>query len=100
MVKYFLRKTVTTTVCLVFILGIGAISFSKLKIELFPNITIPTITILTTYPNASIEEMELLVSKPIEEVVASAEGVDETFSETLEGMSIVKYDFVGEQMSI
>ncbi|PJZ83005.1 efflux RND transporter permease subunit [Leptospira harrisiae] len=93
MVKYFLRKTVTTTVCLVFILGIGAISFSKLKIELFPNITIPTITILTTYPNASIEEMELLVSKPIEEVVASAEGVDETFSETLEGMSIVKVRF-------
>ncbi|TGM06661.1 efflux RND transporter permease subunit [Leptospira jelokensis] len=90
MIQYFLSRTVTTTVCLFLFVGLGIISFLKLKVELFPDITVPTITILTQYPNASIEEMELLVSKPIEEVVASADGVDETFSETMEGISIVK----------
>ncbi|TGN19790.1 efflux RND transporter permease subunit [Leptospira idonii] len=90
MVKYFLENRVTTTVLLSLLILLGLISLNQLRIELFPKISIPTITVVTQYQNASIEEVELLVSKPIEEVVASAEGVDDVYSETMEGMSIVR----------
>lgn len=93
MVKYFINRRVTTCVGFLLILLFGSISTSKLKIDLLPNISFPTLTIVTLYPNASPGEIETLISKPIEEIVASVPGTDRMSSDSVEGASIVYIRF-------
>ncbi|TGL17933.1 efflux RND transporter permease subunit [Leptospira yanagawae] len=93
MVKYFITRRVTTCVGFLLILLFGAIATSKLKIDLLPNISFPTLTIVTLYPNASPGEIETLISKPVEEIVASVPGTDRISSDSVEGASIVYIRF-------
>ncbi|MBM9592387.1 efflux RND transporter permease subunit [Leptospira sp. 201903075] len=93
MVQYFITRRVTTGVGFLLILLFGTIATLKLKIDLLPNISFPTLTIVTLYPNASPGEIETLISKPIEEIVASVPGTDRISSDSVEGASIVYIRF-------
>ena len=77
--------------CLVLILG--GIAFMRVPIDLMPDITMPRISISTTYENASPEEVEELVTRPIEEAVAAVTGVEEIGSQSSEGRSRVSVSF-------
>lgn len=90
MIDYFLEKKVSTVISLILLFIIGLISFKNLNVELLPNLAIPTITIITEYDNASPEEVEVLVTKPIEEALSSTEGAEDIYSESFEGTSIIK----------
>jgi HAE1 family hydrophobic/amphiphilic exporter-1 len=72
----------------------GFQSRSKMPVELYPKIDIPYILIMTTYPGAGPEEIETLVSKPIEDSVGSVNGVKNITSTSLEGMSAVVLECV------
>ena len=71
----------------------GAISLSRLSIDLMPDITYPTLSVSTTYENASPEEIEELVTKVIEEAVSAVPGVEEVSSVSVEGQSSVRVTF-------
>ena len=58
----------------------GAVSFSRLKINLLPELTYPTLTIRTDYPGAAPAEIENLITKPIEEAVGVVENVNRVSS--------------------
>lgn len=73
---------------------IGAFALLRLPIDLLPDVSLPTITIRSTYGTASPEEMERLVTQPIEEAVSLVSGVEEVTSESGEGSSIVRVRFV------
>jgi hydrophobic/amphiphilic exporter-1 (mainly G- bacteria), HAE1 family len=77
--------------CLVLILG--GIAFMRLPVDLMPDITMPRISISTTYENASPDEVEELVTRPIEEAVAAVTGVEEMNSQSSEGRSRVTVSF-------
>ncbi|MGA1874451.1 MAG: efflux RND transporter permease subunit [bacterium] len=86
------RPIFTTMVVLIVIL-LGAVSLSRLPIDLMPDITYPTLTISTSYEDASPEEMEELITRPIEEAMSAVPGVEEITSVSMEGSSNVRVTF-------
>ena len=73
---------------------IGAVSLSRLQIDMLPDIEMPSLTIHTQYEGASPEVMERLVTQIIEEIVATVPGVEEIMSTSSEGNSSVRVSFV------
>jgi HAE1 family hydrophobic/amphiphilic exporter-1 len=73
---------------------LGVVSLTRLRIDLLPNIELPTVTIRTQYEGASPEVMERLVTQIIEEIVATVPGVEELTSQSSEGNSTVRVQFM------
>jgi HAE1 family hydrophobic/amphiphilic exporter-1 len=71
----------------------GFISWKRLPQELFPAITYPQITIVTLYGNAAPEEMETLITKPIEEAIGTVKNLKRIKSISREGVSMVTTEF-------
>jgi HAE1 family hydrophobic/amphiphilic exporter-1 len=75
----------------------GIISFSKLNTELMPDTTFGTVTVTTNYQGATPEEIERLISKPLEEQISTISGLKSVSSRNLEGISIVTAEFNMEE---
>ncbi len=73
---------------------LGLIAYSRLPAELNPQVAIPTLTVTTVYPGAGPQEIESLVTKPIEDAVGSVSGIKDVFSTSQDSVSIVSIDFV------
>jgi HAE1 family hydrophobic/amphiphilic exporter-1 len=71
----------------------GFISLTKLPQELFPPITYPQLTVVTTYENAAPEEIETLITKPVEEAIGTVSGLRRLRSVSREGLSLVIAEF-------
>ena len=65
---------------------LGIVSMTRLGIDLFPAVDFPFVNISTVYPGASPEEVETLVTKPLEDAVAGIEGVKRVESHSSEGL--------------
>lgn len=85
----FIKKPVLSFVVSAFILLIGLKSINELQVRQYPMLTNTVITVTTTYPGASSELMLGFVTSPIQEAVASAEGVDYITSNSSQGISRV-----------
>lgn len=72
---------------------LGGVSLYRLPIDLMPDITYPTLSVSTTYENASPEEIEELITRPIEEAMSAVPGVEEVTSNSSEGSSRVRLAF-------
>ncbi|MGN6271798.1 MAG: efflux RND transporter permease subunit [Protaetiibacter sp.] len=71
----------------------GGYALTALKLELFPSLTLPNVTIVTTYPGASPEVVENDVSTPIEAAIQGVEGLDSTSATSSSGISTVQASF-------
>jgi len=95
------KRPVTFFMVFLAFVGVGIVAFFGLKMDLFPQLELPTVAIITTYQGASPEDIESLITKPIEETIATVEGLDTLTSESREGISIVMAKFVwGQDMDI
>lgn len=72
-----IRRPVFAAMIILALVVVGATSYSKLGVDRFPTIDLPTVTIRMTLPGASPEEAESQLAKPIEEVVNTVEGVEQ-----------------------
>jgi len=88
-----IHRPILTTMMFLIIITLGVISFSRLSIDLMPEITYPTISVITEYGNVGPQEMEELVTRPIEEALAAVQGVEEITSTSTEGRSMVRVAF-------
>jgi len=86
-------RPVATAMVFLVITCLGVFSFSRLQVDLFPELDFPSISIVTTYPGVSPEEMETLITRPIEEAIARVEGIDRIESFSSEGRSRVALRF-------
>lgn len=68
---------------------VGAVSYTKLGVDLYPNVAFPVTTVVTAYPGAGPQTVEQLVTKPIEDAVAGLNGIDYIQSYSSEGSSFV-----------
>src|SRR5688500_5373805 len=68
---------------------LGIVSLGRLGIDLFPEVNFPFVNVLVPYPGAGPEEVETLVTRPIEDAVAGINGVKRVISTSTEGMSMV-----------
>lgn len=91
------RRPVFATMLVGLLVVVGIVSWKGLGVDLFPNIDIPIVTVTTTLPGASPEEIETTVTKPIEEAVNTVSGIDELRSTSREGVSAVVIRFLLEK---
>lgn len=88
------KRPILTFIIFLTVVTLGMVSFSRLSIDLMPDITYPTISVMTTYENVGPEEMEEMITRPIEEALASVQGVQEITSTSVEGQSQVRVSFI------
>lgn len=87
------KRPILTTVIFCIVITLGIVSFWRLSIDLMPEVTYPTISVITSYSNVGPQEMEELVTRPIEEALAAVQGVEEITSSSTEGNSSVRVSF-------
>jgi HAE1 family hydrophobic/amphiphilic exporter-1 len=75
------------------IMVVGAISLSRLGVDQFPDVTFPVVSVLTPYRGAGPQEVETLVSKPMEEELSSISGIKHLSSTNQDGLSIITVEF-------
>jgi len=87
-------KNPTFILCIMLgIIVVGVTAFKTLSVDLFPSINIPIVSVTTIYPGAGPSEIENLVSRPLEEQIASISGLKRLSSKSLEGVSQVVAEF-------
>jgi len=88
-----IKRPVTVTMIYVGVLILGFISWTRIPQELFPAITYPQITVVTTYENAAPNEVETLITKILEESVATVSQLKRVSSISKEGVSTIFMEF-------
>lgn len=91
--RFSIHRPIFTIMVTLMVIILGGVSLHRLSIDLMPDITYPTISVITTYENASPEEVEELITRPIEEAMAAIPGVEEITSISREGSSNVRVTF-------
>ena len=84
-----IRRPVFAVMLVLALVVVGAASFFSLGVDRFPAVDLPTVSVRTSLPGASPEEVEVVLSQPIEEVVNTVEGITELRSVSGAGTSIV-----------
>ncbi|MBW8334797.1 MAG: efflux RND transporter permease subunit [Prolixibacteraceae bacterium] len=84
-----IKRTTIPVVIFTILALAGIYSYTRLNVELIPNIDIPVNVVMTVYPGAAPSEVESSVTKPIEDAVSGMEGIDKLNSYSFENMSIV-----------
>ncbi len=96
-VALFVYRPVLATMIVAFLVTLGWVSFRGLPVDFFPNVELPVVTVTTALPGASPEEVESTVTKPLEEAINTASGIEELRSFSQEGLSTVVVSFVLEK---
>jgi HAE1 family hydrophobic/amphiphilic exporter-1 len=91
------RRPVFASVLILSLTVIGTFSFTRLGIDQFPNVDIPTILVTTRLPGAAPEQVESEVTDKIEEAVNTISGIDTLTSTSSEGVSLVVVGFTLEK---
>lgn len=100
-INFSIKRKVTVSMFTVAILLFGIVSLSRLKVNLLPDLSYPTLTIRTEFEGAAPIEIENLISKPIEEAVGVVKGVKLVRSISRAGQSDVVLEFAwGTNMDI
>src|SRR5882762_5497518 len=88
-----IRRPVFAAMIVLSLVVVGSASYFKLGVDRFPSVDLPTVSVRTNLPGASPEEIETLVSQPIEEVVNTVDGIDNLRSVSVQGNSIILATF-------
>lgn len=91
--KFSVRKPFTVFVSVILVILLGIISFTKMTTDLLPSIDLPYVMVMTTYPGASPEKVELTVTKPLEQTLAITSGVKSINSISSENSSLIILEF-------
>jgi HAE1 family hydrophobic/amphiphilic exporter-1 len=75
------------------IILMGAISVTRLPVDLLPDVTYPTVSVFVRYPGVGPQEIEQLITRPIEQTVSAVAGLDQLNSTSSEGVSRVSLSF-------
>ena len=73
--KYSVRKPYTVIVAVIIVLILGVVSFTGMQLDLLPNINLPYAIVMTSYTGASPEEVETVVTKPLEQAMSTVSNI-------------------------
>jgi hydrophobic/amphiphilic exporter-1 (mainly G- bacteria), HAE1 family len=88
-----IKQPVFITMVIALIVVLGVVAYTRLGVDLMPDVTLPIIAVSTPYPGVGPEEVEQQVTKPIEDVLSSINGLDKLSSTSSEGVSVIVAQF-------
>ncbi len=88
-----IRRPVTTILLSLVLILFGVIGISRMPVDFFPQVTLPSVIIVTTYPGAGPLEVETKVTKLIEQRVGTISNLKEISSYSLENISVIQVQF-------
>ncbi len=91
--RFSVKKPYTVVVAVVLVLILGSVSFTKMNTDLLPSIDLPYAIVMTTYQGASPETVEMVVTKPIEQSMATVASIENVSSISQENISLVILEF-------
>ncbi len=91
-----IKRPIFISCIVILMLVTGLIGLKRLGVDLFPPIDFPVVTVTTLYSGASPEEIESLITKPLEEQISTISGIKRLSSRNMEGVSIVIAEFTYE----
>lgn len=91
--KFSVKKPYTVLVAVVLVIVLGVVSFMKMSTDLLPNISLPYVIVMTPYPGASPETVEMVVTKPVEASMATVSNIEGISSVSSENYSTVILEF-------
>jgi HAE1 family hydrophobic/amphiphilic exporter-1 len=91
--EFSVNKRVTVTMLIAIVMVLGGIAFSRLGLDLLPDIDYPVVSVLTQYAGVSSEDIENLITRPVEEAVSTVNRVKSVNSFSQEGVSVVMVEF-------
>jgi HAE1 family hydrophobic/amphiphilic exporter-1 len=86
---FAVRRGVTTSMLYMILIGFGFFSLMQLKLDLFPELKFPIVAIVNSYSGVSPEEMETLVTRPMEQAIAAVKNVKKIRSTSKLGNSMI-----------
>jgi multidrug efflux pump subunit AcrB len=95
--RKFLQLIIANPIAVVLLVTIaawgGAFALLHLPVGLFPGLDVPVVNVISHYPGAAAADMELLITRPIEDRIRTIPGVRRVFSTSIEGVSQVTAKF-------
>jgi len=92
-IHFIIRYPIATILMMVILVFMGVYSSRHMPVDLFPNISVPVVNVISHYPGASPEDMEMFVSRPIESALRTIPGVKRVASISAQGISRVTVEF-------
>ncbi|MEA3334533.1 MAG: efflux RND transporter permease subunit [Chloroflexota bacterium] len=88
-----IKNPVFITMIMLALAVVGIIAYNNMPLDFFPDVSFPTLAVITVYPGAGPEEVQNQVTRPIEEALVTAPGAEEVQSQSGEGFSMVLVSF-------
>ncbi|MBP7583038.1 MAG: efflux RND transporter permease subunit [Spirochaetes bacterium] len=95
------NRPITAMMVFVALIALGYVGFSKMSLDLFPDIEFPVAAVITGYSDVGPKEIESTVTRPLEQSIAGINNIDTISSTSKEGTSMIKVQFAwGTDMSL
>jgi HAE1 family hydrophobic/amphiphilic exporter-1 len=91
--EFSVNRKVTTFMLVMILVVLGSIAFFQLGLDFFPDLEFPTVSVITTYRGASSEDIENIITRPLEQIINSVSRVKKVNSLTIEGASVIMVEF-------
>ncbi len=91
--RYSVKRPMTVFVAVIVVIILGVVAFTGMTTDLLPNMDLPYVVVMTTYPGASPEKVESSVTRPLEQTLATTSGVLNISSVSNENYSLVVMEF-------
>ncbi|MFC1675711.1 efflux RND transporter permease subunit [Planctomycetota bacterium] len=91
--QFSVNRPVMTAMIFIGITVLGLVSMSLLGLDLLPDLEIPAVSVMVSYEGAGPEEVETMITEPLEDALSTISGVDEVISVSKEGLSAVTLKF-------
>lgn len=90
---FAVHRPISTMMASIIIALLGGVALRELSVDLMPDLEFPTVTVTTLYPGAGPEEVETLITRPLEQVLSSVNGFEQLTSRSIEGSSVIRVQF-------
>ncbi|MDD5354868.1 MAG: efflux RND transporter permease subunit, partial [bacterium] len=87
--EFCVKRPIFTIIIYIVLLILSFVSLAKISVDLMPEITLPMLTVITSYSGANAQDIETKVTKTIEDAVRTVPGIDSVESTSKEGASVV-----------
>ncbi|MFM2587778.1 efflux RND transporter permease subunit [Vibrio sp. TBV020] len=93
MIAYFAQRGFLARIITLMVLLLGAASLTTLKLQEYPDVAFDSADIITQYPGATAQDVELNITNPIEKELRTVQGINHFISESTDGQSFIELEF-------